>query len=564
MSEPISKREFDVIVIGAGGAGMTAALVAAIQGLDVLVIEKSSYVGGTTALSAGSIWLPNSQHAPTGSDSLENAQQFLQETVGNYSSAELKTTFLTHAPVLVKLLDEHSEVKLRAYPHHPDYLADAPGATLAGRVLEPLPFDGRLLGDSFSKLRSPLPEFTLFGGMMVDRNDIRHLLNLTRSPQSAWYVTKLLSRFGKDCLRHSRGTRLVMGNALVGRLFYSLLSRNVAVWTDCQVTQLNLEKQKINGVQIEINGERIELQTRRGVILSTGGFAHHPQLRQQLLPQPLAQYSVVPENIRGDGFELAKSAGGRLVEGHANNGFWAPVSVRQRADGSTAVFPHFVLDRGKPGLIAVNSAGKRFVNEATSYQLFSEGIYQSQQQTPTIPCFFICDRDFIPKYGLGMIRPRTRNVSRFIQQGYLIEASTIVELAKKLEIESAALEQTIERYNRFAQTGEDPDFNKGSNAYQQNLGDPNHRPNPCIGPITQAPFYAIRIYPGDIGSSCGLVTNANAQVLGDNDLPIKGLYACGNDMNSVMGGVYPGPGITLGPGMTFAYIAATHAAGKKN
>jgi succinate dehydrogenase/fumarate reductase flavoprotein subunit len=560
MSEHDIVAEYDLVVAGSGGAGMTAALTGAIRGLSVLVIEKADVIGGTTALSAGSIWIPNTHHAAPGSDSFEQALTYLQATVGNYSPQQLKTAFLKKGPEMVRLLEEQSDVKLRAYAYHPDYLADAEGATLSGRVLEPLPFDGRRLGEDFVRLRTPLPEFTLFGGMMVDRNDIRHLLSCTHSLQSASHTATLLGRYARDRLRYRRGTRLVMGNALVGRLLYSLRRRGVPVWTGCRLLQLNGGRDRVDGVLIERNGKTMSVPARRGVVLACGGFSHHHQLRAELLPQPLAEYSTVPADNSGEGVELGMAAGGRLGSGHAENSFWAPVSVRQRRDGSTAVFPHFVLDRGKPGLIAVNSAGQRFVNEATSYQLFSQAIYRSQQDVPTIPCFFICDRAFIANYGLGMIRPRTRQLRSYIAEGYLIESASIAGLAAKIGVAAGQLEQTVARANGFAESGEDRDFGKGSNAYQRNLGDPAHAPNPCLGPIVQAPFYAIRVWPGDIGASCGLVTNTDTQVLNSDGIPITGLYACGNDMNSVMGGIYPAPGITLGPGMTFGYSAAQHAA----
>lgn len=555
--------EFDLVVIGSGAAGMTTALVAAIQGLDVLLLEHASVLGGTTAISAGSAWVPNSHYDQTGKDSSENTKRYLDATVGSHTPEHLKQAFLTHAPRMARLLADRSEVHFRAYPHLPDYYSDRDGATTTGRVLETLPFDGRRLGKDFALLKSPLPEFTIFGGMMVSRSDIVQLLGAFQSLSSFAATLRMLTRHAMDRISHPRGTRLVMGNALAARLLYSLRQRNVTIETGSKVQQLLVENDTVRGVILATGGGDRTITAKRGVVLATGGFTHHPQLRQKLLAKPVATYSVVPDGNTGSGVELGLQAGGQLGSGHANSAFWAPASIRNRPDGTTAVFPHFALDRGKPGLIAVNSDGQRFVNEATSYQMFVEAIYASHGQTPTIPCFFICDAVFLRTYGLGMIRPGTRNPQCYIDEGYLVAANTIADLATKIGVDPDKLSQTVQRYNGFAEKGNDPDFRKGTTAYSRNLGDASVAPNPNIGPLLEAPFYAIKIYPADIGTSIGLVTNGDAQVLNASGWPINGLYAVGNDMNSVMGGIYAGPGCTIGAGMTFGYAAAMHAAGAK-
>lgn len=554
-------REVDLLVLGAGAGGMTAALAAAVQGLDVLLVEKTAVVGGTTAISAGSGWIPGSHHSPPGGDDAANARRYLEAAIGNRLRASLTDAFLAGGPEMVRFLEQHTAVLFRAYPYHPDYLADLPGATLSGRVLEPLPFDARVLGPDLARLRPPLPEFTLLGGLMVDRTDIGHLLRAPHSVASLRHAARLLLRYGADRLRHRRGTRLVMGNALAGRLFHSLLQQGVPVLTSTSAVELTMADGRVTGATLESRDGLVTVRSRLGVVLATGGFSRHPELRSRLLPTPLCQHSPLVESVTGDGVTLGQQAGGHLGRDHANNSFWAPVSIRARADGSTAVFPHFVLDRGKPDLIAVNGEGRRFVNEATTYHRFAEAMYAAHAHAPTIPCHFICDDRCIVRYGLGMVRPRRLNLRRAIADGYVVRADTLGDLARALGIDPAALEATVARYNGFAASGIDPDFAKGSDAYQRNLGDPAHRPNPCIGPIETAPFYAIEVYPGDIGASCGLVTNARAQVIRTDGAPIEGLYACGNDMDSLMAGVYPAPGVTLGPAMTFGYLAARHAAG---
>ena len=550
-------RAVDLVVLGAGAAGMTAALTAATLGLEVVLLEKAAVVGGTTAISAGSVWIPNSRHgAPD--DSVERARTYLQATVGDRLRPEMAEAFLARGPEMLAFLEDQAGLKFRAYPYHPDYLATADGATLRGRVLEALPFDGRLLGRDFVLLRRPLPEFTLFGGMMVDRTDIGHLLNATRSPGSLRHALWLVGRHAMDRLRFPRGTRLVMGNALAGRLLHALLGRAVGIRTGAAVAGLIERDGRVDGVTLA-DGER--LLARRGVVLATGGFSRHPALRRRLLPEPVAEHSPLVESVTGDGVELGLHAGGRLGEGHAATSFWAPMSIRPRPDGSTAVFPHFVLDRGKPGLIAVDRNGRRFLNEATTYHLFGLAMHAADRERPAIPCFFLCDHPFVLKYGLGMVRPRGLNLAGAVRDGYVTRADTIAGLATALGIDPAVLADSVARNNRHAADGVDPAFGKGGDAYQRNLGDPAHRPNPCLGPIATAPFYAIRVWPGDIGASVGLVTDADARVLDAAGRPVPGLYACGNDMDSMMAGIYPGPGITIGPAMTFGWIAARHAAG---
>lgn len=550
--------EVDLIVLGAGAAGMTAALTASVLGLDVLLVEKTDSVGGASARSAGSVWAPNSHHSPPGEDSPEKTLAYLRNAVGNRLDTGRAAAFLRAAPEMVAFLEENSPVRFRAYPHHPDYLVSLEGATLRGRVLEPLPFDAAVLGPRFRDLRPPLPEFTVLGGMMVDRTDIGHLLGATKGVASFLHSVRLLARYGRDRLRHGRGARLVMGAALAGRLYHALLLRNVRVLLSTNATSLLQDAGRIAGAVLERNGARAEIRSRAGIVLSTGGFSRDPALRRRLLPAALSEDSAVVESATGDGLRLAERAGGRLAE-HDNNSFWAPVSRRRRPDGSIAVFPHFVLDRGKPGVLAVDPSGRRFVNEAAPYQLFGEALFAALRRFPGGVCHLVCDDAFVARYGLGMVRPGRIGLRKALADGYVLRAEALAGLAGLIGVPPEALAGAVTRHNRYAETGRDEEFAKGEDAYQRNLGDPAHGPNPCIGRIAQPPFYALAIHPGDIGASAGLACDAEARVLDADGAPIEGLYACGNDMESIMAGRYPGPGITLGPAMSFAYIAARHA-----
>jgi glycine/D-amino acid oxidase-like deaminating enzyme len=541
--------EFDVIVLGAGGAGMAAALFAAIEGMKVLLVERTRWVGGTTALAAGAIWVPNTHLAEGSGDTPAKAAHYLQLAAPN-GRGDLRQRFLELGPAAVKLLEAHSEVRMRAFPHHPDYLTELEDATLWGRVLECPPFDGRQLGADFALVRPPIPEFTVLGGMMVDRTDIGHLLNLTRSRASFAHATRLLLRHACDRMRYRRGARLVMGNALVGRLLASLRQRGVPVWTETTVLGLGEHAGRVDGVKVLRGGQTLRLGARQGVVLAGGGFNDHPGLRARFIPEAV-KHSPRAGTSPGELIQQALALGARLSQPEGSAAFWAPVSVRRRDDGSTAVFPHFVLDRAKPGTVVVDASGRRFLNESVSYHQFVERMLRHGAGD----VWLVADHRALAKYGLGMVRPGGRGVAPFLRDGYLVRAPTLEALAQRLAMEASTLRATVERINGFATTGIDEDFQRGTTAYQRNLGDAGIVPNPTLGVIREAPFYAVRLEPGDIGASAGLVTDVDARVLRGN-AAIPGLYAAGNDMQSVMGGSYPGPGINLGPAIVFAFAAA--------
>jgi len=551
---------YDVVVIGAGAAGMSAALFAAIRGAKTLLVEKTDFVGGTPAFSAGSIWIPNTRHASAvgASDSAANVERYLQQIVGNRADTALRASFLRAGPEAVDALENHSEVKLHAYARHPDYRSELDGAVVAGRALEPLPFDGRLLGEAFKLVRPPLPEFTLLGGMMVDRTDIGHLLSSTKSVKSLLHSTKLLARHARDRLAHGRGTRLVMGNALVGRLLYSLIRRDVDILNRASLARIvRVADGRVTNAVLASDGVSREIGIDGGLVLAGGGFSRHTVRRPVALGTDEA-WSSVASGANGDAQDKAIEIGARISDRDLSPAFWAPASIRRRRDGSQAVFPHFVLDRGKPGTLVVDSNGRRFLNEAISYHQFA--LEMLAQGKSAIPAFLIADAAAVRKYGLGMVRPGGWGTKAAVADGYLIVGDTIEQLAQRLNIDPDNLHETVDRMNGFAQTGRDLDFDRGSTVYQNHNGDVSAGgANPNLGPIATAPFYALRLYPSDIGTSAGLVTDDVARVLDSGNRPIAGLYACGNDMQSAMGGTYPGPGITLGPAIAFAYLAASDA-----
>lgn len=554
---------FDVVVVGAGGAGLSAALFAAIEGVKVLLVEHTEYVGGTTAWSAGTTWIPGTHHAAAVNpgDTLEAAARYLDKAIGERSPRALRQAFLAKGAEAVAHIEAHSDVRYRPYAKHPDYISDLDGSTLNGRALEPLPFDGRLLGGLLKLVRPPIPEFTVLGGMMVDRTDINHLLGMTRSFASLKHSLKILSRHALDRLGHARGTRLVMGNALVGRLLYSLSRRsNVTLLLNTSVEKMARGEDGIESLELLHQGQRRTVRVKGGVILASGGFNRHAALRKDMIPGADPAWCPGAPGHTGAAQDLARGLGAHYGAAQGSHAFWAPVSLRRRADGSQAVFPHFVMDRAKPGMLTVNKAGRRFVNESTSYHLFALAMQRANESVSSVPAFLICDARALRDYGIGMVRPGGKGLAPFLADGYLTQAASITELAQKLGIDGAGLQASVDQMNAFAQSGVDPDFHRGETAYQQNIGDaawPGK--NPSLGALHEAPFYAVRLYPGDIGASTGLATDADARVLGDSGQPINGLYAVGNDMHSIMGGVYTAPGITIGPGLVFACLAARHA-----
>jgi len=539
---------------------MSAAVTARHAGLDVVLMEKSSLIGGTTALSGGFLWIPcNPASEAAGTrDSVDAARTYIRTEAGNHFDGERVDAFLNAGPEMIRFFEAETAVKFDLSPHFADYHPDLPGAVRGGRSILARPFDGRLLGSHLALLRPPLRELTFLGLTLGSGSDVKHFTNVSRSARSAAFVAGRMVAHARDLAFHRRSMRLLNGNALAARLLRSALDLGVRIMTGTTARALLMRDGRVTGVEADRDDGTLEVRSGRGVVLASGGFPHSETLRRQFYPhvgQGISHRSLAPLENCGDGLAMARAVGAKWRSDLPNPAAWTPVSEVRRRDGSVGLYPHFI-DRGKPGIIAVLSDGRRFVNESASYHDFIQGYLAAATSRGAEAAFFIADHRALRRYGLGIAKPFPVPVGPYLRSGYLTRGTTLAELATALDIDAAALKDQVARFNRSAAQGEDPEFEKGSTAYNRFQGDPDHRPNPCLAPLSTPPFYAVRIKPGDIGTFAGIATDARARVLDEQGEIIPGLYAVGNDASSVMGGSYPGGGITLGPAMTFGYIAA--------
>ena len=556
--------ECDVLVAGSGCSGMAAAITARHRGLDVLIVEKEPRFGGTTARSGGWLWIPGTSLARAYgiTEGPDQARTYLRHEAGNNYDAARVDAFLAAGPEAVDFFTSQTALRFDMPLVFPDYHAEAPGGAQGGRSMVTRPFDGRELGEHIENLGAPLPELTVFGMMLGSGKEIIHFMRATKSLTSAIYVAKRLSRHFMDVIRCGRGMTLTNGNALAGRLAKSALDLKIPLWLSSPVRELIVENGAVRGARVVREGRTIEVRARRGVVLACGGFPHDVARRKAMFPHAptgAEHFSPGPVGNTGDGLRLAESAGGRVENRLPNAAAWVPVSLTTRKDGSRGVMPHFI-DRAKPGVIAVMRDGKRFANEGNSYHDFVQAMTKAAKPGEEIAAFLICDHRTLRTYGLGCVPPFPMPLGHHLHTGYLMRGATLAELATTAGIDAKALGETVAQFNAEATEGRDPAFGKGSHAYNRYQGDALHGPNPCVAPLKDGPFYAIKMVVGDLGTYAGIVTDANARALDADGRVIPGLYAAGNDMASIMGGNYPGAGITLGPALTFGYIAGRHLA----
>ena len=554
----------DLLIIGAGVSGLTTAVVAAKQGMKVIVVEKAPVFGGTAAFSGGVLWIPGNHVARAAGirDTREDALAYIQNETGANFNPELINTFLDAGPEMAEFFERETEVKFVA-TQYPDYHPDQIGAAQVGRSILAKPYDIRELGDEMKRLRSPLKTITFIGMMFNSSSpDIRHFFNATKSLTSFIYVTKRLAKHLKELAFYHRGVNVTSGNALMARLAKSALDLGIPIYTESPVSRLIEDSKRVTGVIVRTPGGEARVYATRAVVLASGGFPHDDARLKQVYPHVHRgghHLSPTPVENTGDGVRMAEQKGASLRMDYPNASAWIPVSRVPFGNGEYGVFPH-LIDRYKPGMIGVLQNGKRFTNESNSYHDVGQAMIKACANQEDTAMWLICDHKTIRKYGLGYAKPAPVPLGPMLKRGYLNKGNTLRELAQSAGIDPQSLEATVKAFNESATRGQDPEFHRGSTAFNRYLGDAEHQPNPCVGPILHAPFYALKLVVGDLGTFDGIRTTLVGEVLDQHDQAISGLYAVGNDRASIFGGHYIAAGITLGPNMTFSYLTAKHLA----
>ncbi|BBZ64213.1 3-oxosteroid 1-dehydrogenase [Mycolicibacterium monacense] len=559
-------QEYDVIVVGSGAAGMVAALTAAHQGLSTIVVEKAPHYGGSTARSGGGVWIPNNEVLKRDGvkDTPEAARQYLRAIIGDVVEPERIDTYLQRGPEMLTFVLEHSPLKLCWVPGYSDYYPETPGGKPTGRSVEPKPFDAKKLGEDLPGLEPPYGKVPM--NMVVMQQDYVRLNQLKRHPRG---VLRSLKVGIRATWAKATGKNLVgMGRALIAPLRIALREAGVPVLLNTALTDLYVEDGVVRGIYVADtnaqtgtdSSEPRLIRARRGVILGSGGFEHNEQMRVKYQRAPITtEWTVGAKANTGDGILAAEKLGAALEL--MEDAWWGPTVPLVGA-------PWFALsERNSPGSIIVNMSGKRFMNESMPYVEACHHMYGGEYgQGPgpgeNIPAWLIFDQQYRDRYIFAGLQPGQRIPSKWLESGVIVKADTLAELAEKAGLPADALAATVQRFNGFARSGTDEDFHRGESAYDRYYGDPTNKPNPNLGEISHGPFYAAKMVPGDLGTKGGVRTDVHGRALRDDGSVIEGLYAAGNVSSPVMGHTYPGPGGTIGPAMTFGYLAALHLAGR--
>ena len=554
-------KEVDVLVVGSGAGGMLAALVAAKNHADVLIVEKEKLWGGTSATSGAGIWIPASDQAAAAGfhDSVDDAFEYVRALSADNVPDENIRAYVENAAKMLRWMGANTEIDYHAFPY-PDYHAENPGGSPTGyRTHMPLPLDGRRLGKDVRTLRFASPAASLFGYLNWHFDETYILL--FRAKGWPWHLAKSLMRYWFDWpfrFTSRKDRRLTLGNALAGGLRLALNEAKVPLWLNSGMEELIEESGKIVGVVVRRDGKAMRILARKGVILAAGGFDKNQAMRDAHAPlYPNAIYSGGTSGNTGDAIRAGQALGADTM--NLQSTWAAPVFYVPGEPGGRLC----TIERALPGSLMVNQQGERYLNEAASYHITGQQMARRQREHgDASPSWFVFDHTYRHSYPVGPVYPL---VPDWLQNGMvktiLKKGRTIAELAADMGVDASRLEATIARYNEHAAKGEDPDFHRGDAAYDKMYGDPRVTPNPCLRPLGKGPFYAMPMYPGDIGTNGGLRTDPKARVLDGKGTPIPGLYAIGNCAASAMGESYPGAGVTIGPALTFGYIAASDLTG---
>lgn len=566
-----TQQTFDVVVVGSGAGGMLAAIRAHDLGLKSVVIEKTDRYGGTSAVSGGAIWIPNNGQTVT-KDSAAAALRYLRATTqGKVPEAKL-ARFVDTAPQILPYL---SSLGVHYYTHptmsYPDYYPQLPDAVSSGRTMFVKPMDGAALGEEFFRMREAYPELKLLQRIALDVPEAAQIGHKAKGWKRL--LIRLLAGYWGDVRwrrRTQRDRRLAIGNALIGGLRKAMAERGIPLQLKTRLRRITTEQGRITGIVAEQDGRELHISASRGVVLAAGGFEQSQELRDRYLDQPTsARWSATPrDNNVGEALQAALDVGADAE--FLNEAWWTPTVPTPSTHSPNAVRGiALFFERGYPHSMAVNRLGKRFTNEICSYHQFGEAMLRDNAATgANLPCWLVFDATFRSKYPLGPLLPGhvvpDRKLPTEWLDNLLYRAESLDALAGKIGVPADALKASVQRFNGFARNGVDEDFGRGSTFYENYFGDPTHSPSRVLGEIVTAPFYAVRVDLGDLGTKGGPKTDEHARVLCKEGRPMPGLYAVGNVAGSVMGGSYPGAGATLASAMTFAYLAAADLARQRS
>ncbi|MGW4335905.1 FAD-binding protein [Rhodococcus koreensis] len=546
---------YDIVVVGSG-SGLAAALAATESGLKTLVVEKSRYLGGSTAISGGALWIPNNSVLTEAGiqDTPERAMEYLDNLVGDTAPRDRRISFLRHGPDAVDMLRRRTPLKFSAMPGYPDYLSEVDGASVLGRSIESRPFDVNTLRSDIRLLRpgalsAPLP-------MPVTSLDYRRMVLFARTPGRSLPV--IAKRLAQGIGGRVLGRNYVAGGrALVAGMIAGARRSGVAIWTQAALQDLVIENDRVVGVKVIHEGKEHSVAARRGVLLAGGGFDHNIEMRREYQSSALDKgWSLASPSNKGEVIQIAEAAGAALTL--MDQSWWAPIAP------PVGDLPPVMLlaERSLPGSMIVDGTGKRFFNESCDYMGAGQIMLGLDDgRTPHLPAWMIFDQAYRNRYVFGGgIMPGQPFPKSWYSAGRVHKASTIGELAGTIRVPGLVSE--VERFNLMADQGHDDDFHRGLGQYDRYYGDPSNLPNPNLRALTKGPFYAMQVAPGDIGTCGGVEADRYGRALRTDGSVIEGLYAFGNAAGNAFGHFYPGAGGTIGPAVVYGYIAAMHAAGK--